>query len=90
VLGVGSRERHTELGPDGVRRGKEGESEYTVDETAIRYGAGIEPGTAQNEAYSRFPPRRFVRYGAWLDAVDAAVMDLADRVVDDATSIADA
>jgi uncharacterized cupin superfamily protein len=67
VFGVGSRERHTEIGPDGTRRGKKGESEYTVDEKAIEYGAGIEPGTPQNEAYSRFPPRRFVRYGGWLD-----------------------
>jgi uncharacterized cupin superfamily protein len=67
VLGVGSRERHTELRPDGERRGKEGESAYTVDEAAIRHGAGIEPGTPQDEAYSRFPPRRFVRYGGWLD-----------------------
>jgi len=67
VFGVGSRERHTEIGPDGERRGKEGESEYTVDETALKYNAGIEPGTPQNEAYSRFPPRRFVRYGGWLD-----------------------
>jgi mannose-6-phosphate isomerase-like protein (cupin superfamily) len=67
VLGVGSRERHTEVGPDGERRGKEGESAYTVDETAIRYGAGIEPGTPQDQAYSRFPPRRFVRYGGWLE-----------------------
>jgi hypothetical protein len=67
VFGVGSRERHTEIGPDGERRGKEGESAYTVDETAIRHGAGIEPGTPQDEAYSRFPPRRFARYGGWLE-----------------------
>jgi uncharacterized cupin superfamily protein len=67
VLGVGARERHTEIGADGERRGKEGESEYTVDEAALRHGAGIEPGTPQNEAYSRFPPRQHVRYGGWLD-----------------------
>ncbi len=67
VLGVGARERHTQIGPDGRRRGKAGESEYTVDETAISYGAGIESGTPQDEAYSRFPPRRYVRYGGWLD-----------------------
>jgi hypothetical protein len=67
VFGVGARERHTEIGPDGRRRGREGESEYTVDETAIRHGAGIEPGTAQDDAYGRFPPRTPVRYGGWLD-----------------------
>ena len=67
VLAVGSRERHTEIGPDGERRGKEGQSEYTVDETAVRHGAGIEPGTPQEKAYARFPPRRFVRYAGWLE-----------------------
>jgi hypothetical protein len=67
VLGVGSRERHTEIGPDGQRRGREDGGAYTVNETAIRYGAGIEPGTAQDEAYARFPPRTPVRYGGWLD-----------------------
>jgi hypothetical protein len=66
LMGVGSRERHTEIGPDGERQGKEGESAYTVDDTARRYGAGIESGTPQNEAYANFPPRQFVRYGGWL------------------------
>jgi hypothetical protein len=69
VLGVGARERHTEIGPDGRRRGREGESEYTVNETAVRYGAGIEPGTPQEEAYGRFPSRAPVRYGGWLEAL---------------------
>jgi hypothetical protein len=69
VLGVGSRERHTEMGPDGRRVGIEGESEYTVNETAPRYSAGIEPGTPQDEAYARFPPRTPVRYGGWLDGI---------------------
>jgi mannose-6-phosphate isomerase-like protein (cupin superfamily) len=67
VLGVGARERHTEIGPDGRRRGRAGNSAYTVDETAVRRGAGIEPGTPQEEAYARFPPRTPVRYGGWLD-----------------------
>ena len=69
VLGVGSRERHTEIGPDGRRRGRADGGAYTVDETAMRYGAGIEPGTAQDEAYARFPPRTPVRYGGWLDGL---------------------
>ncbi len=51
VLGVGSRERHTEIGPDGRRRGRPDGGAYTVNETAIRYGAGIGPGTPQAEAY---------------------------------------
>lgn len=67
VLGVGARERHTELGPDGRRRGREGESAYTVNELAIRHGAGIEPSTAQQDAYARFPALAPVRYGGWLD-----------------------
>lgn len=66
-LGIGSRERHTEIGPDGHRRGREDGGAYTVNETAIRYGAGIELGTAQDQAYARFPPRRPVRYDGWLD-----------------------
>ena len=70
VLSVGSRERHTEIGPDGKRRGREGQSAYAVDETAIRYGAGVErPGLRADEAYARFPPRTPVRYGGWLDAL---------------------
>jgi len=67
VLGVGSRERHTERGPDGRLRGRAGESAYTVNETAIHHGAGIGPGTPQDAAYARFPPRTPVRYGGWLD-----------------------
>lgn len=70
VLGVGSRERHTEIGPDGRRRGRGDGGAYTVDPTAIKHGAGIEPGTAQEEAYARFPPRTPVRYGGWLDELD--------------------
>ena len=68
VLGVGSRERHTEIGPDGRRCGREDGGAYTVNETAIAHGAGIEPGTAQEDAYARFPPRTPVRYGGWLDS----------------------
>ncbi len=56
VLGVGSRE-HEDGGA------------YTVNETAIAHGAGIEPGTDQDDAYARFPPRTPVRYGGWLDAL---------------------
>ncbi len=67
MLGVGSRERHTEIGSDGRRHGRQGESKYTVNETALRHSAGIEPATLQDEAYARFPQRTPVRYGGWLD-----------------------
>ena len=67
VLGVGARERHTEIGRDGKRTGRAGESAYTVDDVARRHGAGIEPGTRQEDAYARFPERTPVRYGGWLD-----------------------
>ena len=67
VLGVGARERHTEIGPDGRRRGRADGGAYTVNETAIRHGAGIEPGVAQDNAYGRFPPRTPVPYVGWLE-----------------------
>jgi hypothetical protein len=67
VFSVGARERHTEIGPDGKRVGRDDGGAYTVNEVAIRHGAGIEPGTPQDEAYARFPPRTPVRYGGWLD-----------------------
>jgi hypothetical protein len=66
VLGVGSRARHTYLGGDGRLHGRDGGGAYTVDDVAIRHGAGIEPGTPQEEAYARFPPRTPTRYGGWL------------------------
>jgi Cupin domain len=67
VLGVGSRVRHTYVGDDGRLHGRDDGGAYTVDALAIRHGAGIEPGTPQEEAYARFPPRTPTRYGGWLD-----------------------
>jgi uncharacterized cupin superfamily protein len=67
VFSVGARERHTVIGPDGKRRRRDDGGAYTVNDVAIRHGAGIEPGTPQDEAYARFPPRTPVRYGGWLD-----------------------
>jgi uncharacterized cupin superfamily protein len=58
VLAVGARDRST--GPDwGV---------YTVDEAAIRHGAGVEQETSvPAEAYARFPPSAPIRYReGWL------------------------
>lgn len=41
---------------------------YTVDEAALRHGAGVErETTSPAEAYARFPPHAFTRYGeGWL------------------------
>ena len=58
VLAVGARDHQT--GPDW--------GGYTVDETALRHGAGVEQETTDPEqAYARFPPRQPTRYGeGWL------------------------
>ncbi|HEX6723641.1 MAG TPA: cupin domain-containing protein [Gaiella sp.] len=57
---VGARNRST--GP--------GWGAYTVDEAALRHGAGVEHETTEpREAYARFPPSRLTRYrDAWLPA----------------------
>src|SRR2546427_8354269 len=53
VLAVGARDKST--GPNW--------GAYTVDEAAIRHGAGVEQETSDpEEAYKRFPPRRPTRY----------------------------
>ena len=58
VLAVGARDRST--GPDW--------GGYSVDETALRHGAGVEHETTKGaEAYARFPPREPSRYReGWL------------------------
>jgi uncharacterized cupin superfamily protein len=59
VLGVGSREH----GDQDVNGGA-----YTVDEVALRHGAGVEEETSDPErAYARFPEPEPSRYGdGWL------------------------
>jgi len=53
LLCVGARDRST--GPEW--------GAYTVDEAALRHGAGVERETTEpREAYSRFPPGRLTRY----------------------------
>jgi uncharacterized cupin superfamily protein len=55
VLAVGARDRSTGPGWGG----------YSVDEAALRHGAGVEHETSDAEqAYARFPKREPVRYGA--------------------------
>ena len=58
VLAVGARDRST--GPDW--------GAYTVDDAAVRRGAGVERETTESrEAYSRFPPSGLTRYrDGWL------------------------
>jgi uncharacterized cupin superfamily protein len=58
VLAVGARERST--GPDW--------GAYTVDEAALRHGAGVEQETTDpKQAYARFPRRKPARYReGWL------------------------
>jgi uncharacterized cupin superfamily protein len=58
VLAVGARDRST--GPDW--------GGYTVDEAALRHGAGVEQETTDaKEAYARFGPRQPSRYReGWL------------------------
>src|SRR5919201_6413620 len=58
VLAVGARDRST--GPDW--------GGYTVDEEALRHGAGVEQETTEPEqAYARFPSRTPTRYReGWL------------------------
>ena len=60
VLAVGARDRST--GPDW--------GAYTVDEAAIRHGAGVERETTDaDEAYARFGNGRLTRYReGWLPA----------------------
>ena len=58
VLAVGARDRSTGPGWGG----------YTLDESALRYGAGVEQETTDpEEAYARFPKREPSRYReGWL------------------------
>jgi uncharacterized cupin superfamily protein len=58
VLAVGARDRST--GPHW--------GGYTVDQAAIRHGAGVEEETSDAEqAYARFPPSERVSYEGWLE-----------------------
>jgi uncharacterized cupin superfamily protein len=58
VLAVGAREEQADMGWGG----------YTVDETALRHGAGFERETTDaDEAYARFPDPEWTRYReGWL------------------------
>jgi quercetin dioxygenase-like cupin family protein len=68
VFAVGARENHTYRTPDGSIYGSEDWGAYTVDEAALRHGAGVEEETGDaHVAYGRFPERVSVRYeDGWL------------------------
>jgi uncharacterized cupin superfamily protein len=68
VFAVGAREHHTYRTADGSIDGTDDWGAYTVDEAALRHGAGVEEETTDgNVAYGRFPKRVSTRYGnGWL------------------------
>jgi len=68
VLAIGAREHHTVILPDCSMDGAPDWGAYTVDEAALRHGAGVEEETADADvAYARFPEPEPTRYGdGWL------------------------
>jgi uncharacterized cupin superfamily protein len=68
VLAVGAREHQTTRAPDGTLQWAEDWGAYTVDEAALRHGAGVEEETTDEEqAYARFPNPEPSRYrDGWL------------------------
>ena len=69
VFAVGALERHTTgARVDGTLQGTHDWGAYTVDEAALRHGAGVEEETTDAEvAYARFREPRPTRYrDGWL------------------------
>jgi uncharacterized cupin superfamily protein len=68
VFAVGALENHTVRLPDGTIQGAPDWGAYTVDEAALRHGAGVEEETTDAEqAYARFPELEPTRYrDGWL------------------------
>jgi Cupin domain len=68
VFAVGSRLNHTRRLPDGTIEGRDNWGAYTVDEAALRHGAGVEEETKDGAvAYARFPEAQIARYrDGWL------------------------
>jgi len=68
VFAVGARENHTYRTSDGGIEGTDDWGAYTLNEAALRQGAGVEEETNDaNVAYGRFPERVSTRYGdGWL------------------------
>ena len=69
VFAVGALENHT-VGSrvEGTLEGRDDWGAYTVDEAALRHGAGVEEETNDADvAYARFPELEPTRYrGGWL------------------------
>jgi quercetin dioxygenase-like cupin family protein len=69
VFAVGARENQTFRTPEGTLEGRDDWGAYTVDEAAIRHGAGVEEETTDADvAYSRFREGVPTRYDGWLPA----------------------
>jgi uncharacterized cupin superfamily protein len=67
VFAVGSRENHTYKRPDGTLDGRDDWGAYTVDEAALRHGAGVPEETTSGEvAYARFGEIETLRYAEGL------------------------
>ena len=68
VFAVGARENHTYRTSEGGIEGTDDRGAYTVDEAALRHGAGVEEETNDaTVAYGRFPERVSTSYrGGWL------------------------
>lgn len=68
VFAVGARENHTYRTPDGGIEGTDDWGAYTVDEVALRHGAGVAEETNDaSGAYSHLPERVPTRYQeGWL------------------------
>lgn len=68
VFAVGARENHTYRTADGTIDGTDDWGAYTVDQAALRHGAGVERETNDGAvAYSRFPERVSTRHrDGWL------------------------
>jgi uncharacterized cupin superfamily protein len=63
VFVVGSRVNHTYRKPDGTIDGRDDWGAYTVDEAALRHGAGVDEETTDaSVAYARFPDPVTMRY----------------------------
>jgi quercetin dioxygenase-like cupin family protein len=72
VFAVGSRQNHTYRTPDGSIDGRDDWGAYTVDEAALRHGAGVEEETVDADvAYGRFDDPELTRYrDSWLPDLD--------------------
>ena len=67
ILAVGARERHTYRKADGSIDGRDDWGAYTVDETALRHGAGVEEEMADDtDAYPLGEPTLTSYEEGWL------------------------